>query len=352
MGTASYSSRMSTTLLLASALIPAFFLLWFLCSRDAQPEPPRVVISTFLLGAVVTLPIIPLAWGLEGLGHAALGMWPKALVGGFLGAAIPEEGFKFLVLRGWVWRQKEFDEPMDGIVYGAAASLGFAALENALYVSGGGFGVATLRAVTAVPGHAITGVVMGYYAGRAKFAPKGSQLGLLAKGVGGAMLLHGLYDTFLLTGSLWAFFAVPVLIFQFLWARRLIAEMRAEQAGLLLQPIALPALQPSLPMALPSARSIPPRQASAFLPMGPRHRTVWGLLKTILGAIGASAGALFLLACALTAIDTDLDAVTKGGLVLAAIGTAIATSVCLLLFRSGLRGPFMSSGDAGLAAPQ
>ena len=345
---------MSLPLLLASALIPAFFLLWYLCSRDANPEPPTVVIRTFLLGAVVTLPIIPLAWGLEELGRAAMGMWPKALVGGFLGAAIPEELFKFLVLRGWVWRQKEFDEPMDGIVYGAAASLGFAALENALYVSGGGFGVATLRAVTAVPGHAITGVVMGYFAGRARFAPEGSQLGLLCKGVGAAILLHGLYDTFLLTGSLWAFFAVPVLVFQFLWARRLIAEMRAEQAAVDYRTPAASwrSAERTAAFTRPVPQVIAPsRNPSAFSPMGPRNRTVWGLTKTILGAIGASAGALFLLACALTAIDTELDAATRGGLILAALGTAIATSVCLLLFRSGLRGPFIGApGDPGVPA--
>src|SRR3989442_10308262 len=100
---------MSTALLFFSALIPALLLLWFLCSRDANPEPPGVVIRTFLLGALVTLPIVPVAMALEALGHNAMGVWGKAIVGAFLGAAIPEEGFKFLVLRGWVWRQKDFD---------------------------------------------------------------------------------------------------------------------------------------------------------------------------------------------------------------------------------------------------
>ena len=324
---------MSTTLLFASALIPAFFLLWYLCSRDANPEPPGVVIRTFLLGALVTLPIVPVAWGLEALGHNAMGVWPKALVGGFLGAAIPEELFKFLVLRGWVWRQKDFDEPMDGIVYGAAASLGFAALENVLYVSDGGFGVATLRALSAVPCHALTGVVMGYFAGRAKFGPKDQQFGLLAKGVGAAILLHGVYDTLLLSGTGWAFAALPVLLAQLYWGRSLIAEMRREQlAAGRLAPITLDA-----PLAIDPAAAERP---SAPAPSGPRHRTFGALTKIVLGALGASAGALFLISCGLTSLDPQLDPSLKAGLAIAAFGTAAATLFCLWLFRSGLRGPF------------
>jgi RsiW-degrading membrane proteinase PrsW (M82 family) len=58
---------------------------------------------------------------------------------------------------------------MDGVVYGAVASLGFATLENILYVTPNGFAVAAARAFTAVPGHALLGVIMGYYVGRAKF---------------------------------------------------------------------------------------------------------------------------------------------------------------------------------------
>jgi RsiW-degrading membrane proteinase PrsW (M82 family) len=329
---------MGPPLLLFSAIIPALFLLWYLCSRDANPEPPGVVIRTFLLGALATGPIVPVAFALEGLGAAAMGMWPQALVGGFLGAAIPEELFKFLVLRLWVWNQKDFDEPMDGIVYGAAASLGFAALENVLYVSTGGFGVATLRAVTAVPGHALTGVVMGYYAGRAKFAPPHQRTGLLVQGVGAAMLLHGLYDTFLLTGSAWAAAAVLVMIAQLVWARRLIATMRAEQLALRSAPP--PALAAPVGLIIDSRPAI----AVAAPRLATHQRTPWSVAKLVLGALGASLGSLFVLLSVLTARDLDLDAPSLFSLALAAMVAMMGVLACLWLFRSGLRGPFVEPG--------
>ena len=92
---------------------------------------------------------------------------------------IPEETFKYLVLTRYSARHRAFDEPMDGIVYGAVASLGFAALENLLYVGSGDLGTAVARAATAVPGHAFTGAIMGYYVGQARFGPLGSASGPL-----------------------------------------------------------------------------------------------------------------------------------------------------------------------------
>jgi RsiW-degrading membrane proteinase PrsW (M82 family) len=320
---------MTNTLLLVSAVVPALLLLWFLCSRDANPEPPIMVLKTFALGALITVPIVPVALLLERLGAGAMGTWSRALVAGFLGAAIPEEGFKFLVLRGWVWHQPDFDEPMDGIVYGAAASLGFAALENALYVSSGGFGVATLRALTAVPGHALTGVVMGYYAGRARFAPDEERAALLATGLLSAMALHGLYDAFLLTGTAWAFAALPVLLVQLRWAQVLVVRAQADQ--LRASALALPA-----PLPLPAQPAAPARR-----------RTSWALTKLLLGGAGATASALFLLACALTLRDpAQDDSATRaalGALSLLALG---ATLGCVAVFRSGLRGPFATAAHS------
>ena len=81
-------------------------------------------------------------------------------------AAIPEEFVKLAILVGYNMRHHAFDEPMDGIVYGVVASLGFATLENMLFVFEGGISVAVSRAFTAVPLHAFVGAIMGYYVGR------------------------------------------------------------------------------------------------------------------------------------------------------------------------------------------
>jgi RsiW-degrading membrane proteinase PrsW (M82 family) len=107
-------------------------------------------------------------------------------------AAIPEECFKFLVLRGYSSRRPSFDEPMDGVVYGAAASLGFATFENIIYVHAGGFWTALVRAFSAVPAHACDGALMGYCVGQARFNPerkRASWLGLFV-----AIIFHGFYD--------------------------------------------------------------------------------------------------------------------------------------------------------------
>ena len=80
-----------------------------------------------------------------------------------------EELAKWVVLVAAVYHWDEFDEPLDGVVYGVAVALGFATLENFLFVTRLGIGVAWQRALFAVPAHALFGATMGYYAGRAKF---------------------------------------------------------------------------------------------------------------------------------------------------------------------------------------
>ena len=183
-----------------SAVVPSLLLIWFFHARDVFREPPRVLWTTFGLG-VLTIPgVLLTVWPLMAL--TGLDELREPYVGGlldaFTSAAIPEELFKFAVLYLYCLRHREFDEPMDGIVYGATASLGFATLENVLYVSEGGLGVALLRAFTAVPMHAFTGAIMGYFVGQAKFRPQ-QRSKLICASLGFPILLHGLYDFPLMT---------------------------------------------------------------------------------------------------------------------------------------------------------
>ncbi|MGC4023033.1 MAG: PrsW family glutamic-type intramembrane protease [Cyclobacteriaceae bacterium] len=95
-----------------------------------------------------------------------------------------------------LYPNKNFNEPFDGIVYAVSVSLGFAGLENILYVTNSPDGIATgiMRMFTAVPAHATFAVLMGYFLGRAKCEPGKSYLawyGLLT-----ATLFHGAYDYF------------------------------------------------------------------------------------------------------------------------------------------------------------
>lgn len=175
-----------------SAVVPSLLLVWYFHSRDIHPEPPRVLWTVFALGIVIGIPVLLLAAPLGWL----LGRLPSPLAYGFasafLQAAIPEELLKFVVVWFFAARHAEFDEPIDGVVYGVVASLGFATLENVLYVANGGLDVAITRALTAVPSHAFLGAIMGYFVGRAKFSP--GRRAWLTWALVLPITLHGLYD--------------------------------------------------------------------------------------------------------------------------------------------------------------
>jgi RsiW-degrading membrane proteinase PrsW (M82 family) len=117
-------------------------------------------------------------------------------------AAFSEELFKYLALYVVIWKSPEFNEKFDGIVYATYVSLGFAAVENLLYVMDGGMSTGLLRAITAVPAHAIFGITMGYYFGLARFYEKQARQ-LKIKALAFPILLHGIYDFILFTEIGW-----------------------------------------------------------------------------------------------------------------------------------------------------
>lgn len=337
---------MSVLVLGGSAIVPSLLLLWYIRARDRNPEPRSLVLKTFLLGAVICVPVVPSAMFLQELGMQVLpGIDGGPLNKAFLGAAIPEEIFKFLILRWYVWRKPAFDEPLDGVVYGATASLGFATLENILYVGEHGLTVAVLRAVTAVPGHAFTGVVMGAFLGRARFAEPGRQFGLLAAGLGWAILLHGAYDAFLFTGSGLAFFALVVLAIEVAWGRRLYKALQAEQA--LAPAVIAPLVRGAQVAVFPGGMVATQALAEAVVASRPRRplppqRTLGSWVKIALGGVGLSGCALWLLALCLVlpAQEPLKDAVSLFVSLLLVALSLTPTVLCFLLFRSGLRGPF------------
>lgn len=249
---------MSILFLAVSAVVPSLLLMWYFHRRDVFPEPPRVLWATFGLGVVIVVPVLMVALPLEGvvggLDHA-LG---RGLASAFLQAAIPEEVFKFLVLWLYAARHRAFDEPMDGIVYGVAASLGFATLENILYVTAEGFGVAVVRAFSAVPGHAFLGAIMGFYVGLARSAPADARRGLLVRALGWPILLHGLYDFPLMAadhaatsvaagGGQVAILLIPIapliVIVEWRWTLALVRRLRREQLAADEAPVVAPAAE-------------------------------------------------------------------------------------------------------------
>ena len=193
-----------TLLLLLAAVVPALLLMWYFHARDAYPEPPRVVWQTFGLGVLSIVPAVLASIAIEAAVEAAFGAFTNAYAAGlataFLGAAIPEDLAKFCVLYFFCLRHSAFDEPMDGLVYGVAASMGFAALENVLYVWEGGFFLAVMRAFTAVPQHAMHGAIMGYFLGLYRFLPARRGF-FLTLALALPIAFHGAYDFPLLSAG-------------------------------------------------------------------------------------------------------------------------------------------------------
>jgi len=320
-----------------SAIVPSLLLIWYFRSRDVHREPAGVIWRVFWLGVLSVIPVlliaVPLGWVVDRFHEYPM---LAGFMDAFLEAAIPEELCKLLVVWLYASRHREFDEPMDGIVYGAVASLGFATLENVLYTMSGGMGVAVARAFTAVPCHAFWGAIMGYYVGQARFQQGGSaRPWLLAFFV--PTLLHGLYDgpllslarmtgegelppgqealVFALIGG-----ALVILVVSWAWTRRLVRRLRQEQ-------LAAAAPAPAAPEVEPPPAPGPARSSSML---------AWVLL--LIGGALASGGGLILLGLCLAALQGEVNPEEVNELIVGGALLGVAPlAVGLVMFRGGIR---------------
>ena len=191
-----------TGILIPISQAPVVFLFFYVYFQDKQGyEPFGLLIRSFIAGAVslgaavaIEIPLLGLQSSILGHGHIRIALDAVLFI------SLVEELCKFIALYLAVYRKPDFNEPYDGIMYAVSASLGFAALENLLYCIDRGMTTAILRIFTAVPMHAMSGVLMGYYIGLAKFNPPHERRLLLA-GLVAATIGHGLYDYFLLLQS-------------------------------------------------------------------------------------------------------------------------------------------------------
>ena len=193
---------MNTIIILLTALLPVAILVYYIYHKDKKsPEPTGQLVKAFLFG-FLSVPVsfcmsIPL--GIIGLYPVEATSILGSISTAFFGAAIPEEIAKFFML--WLLLRKNcyFDEKMDGIVYAVCISLGFAALENIMYLFSNAesyLSVGIARAIFAIPGHFCFGILMGYYYSLAKFYPKTPKKNKVLILVA-PVLVHGLYDSIL-----------------------------------------------------------------------------------------------------------------------------------------------------------
>jgi protease PrsW len=158
--------------IIASAIAPPLLVLWLFVIADSRPEPARLVLGAVFFGALGTMLAIVVELLLQKLIPLPGNPWLKSYQDAFLFAAAPEEAIKVSIIALLSLRARDFDEPMDGVVYGAAVGLGFAALENILYLISNHDhwqSVAVIRGVLSVPFHGAVGVIAGAYLARARF---------------------------------------------------------------------------------------------------------------------------------------------------------------------------------------
>ena len=188
---------METGYLFLLAVAPAAFWLWYFYNKDRyEPEPLSWILMVYIFGIVVTIPVA----FIEGTLSIIV---PEFFIV-VLGAPIVEEAGKYLVVKKTVWESLEFDEPVDGIIYAAAAGLGFATLENVIYVFSAvetslilALQTGLLRALISVPGHVLFSAMWGYSLGKARFIPQEQRTGVIATGLILAMAFHALFNLLL-----------------------------------------------------------------------------------------------------------------------------------------------------------
>ncbi len=187
---------------LLASVAPVLIILFYIYFRDKyDKEPLGLLLKALLMGIVIIVPVIFIERMLMNL-MPQLSKVAAAAYHAFVVAGSTEELFKFLALYLLVWKSPSFDEKFDGIVYAVFVSLGFAGVENVLYVMDGGMQTALTRALTAVPAHAIFGITMGYYLGIAHMY-KELQGPYLARALLVPILLHGIYDFILMVEVGW-----------------------------------------------------------------------------------------------------------------------------------------------------
>ncbi len=183
------------------ALAPAVILIFAVYQKDRlEKEPVGLLLKLFLFGALTTVSAIIL----ELFGSFFLALLVEegglfyCVVDNFLITALTEEGGKYFVLKKATWNEKEFNYTFDSIVYSVVISLGFAAIENMLYLLGETMDVAIMRALLSVPGHAIFAVYMGYYYGYAKYCEVRGNVKSTTENLRKALFIpvfiHGFYD--------------------------------------------------------------------------------------------------------------------------------------------------------------
>lgn len=211
-----------------AAVAPAIILAIIMIRKDKQSDPIGWLLAAVGLG-ILCGPAVLL------IGYLALPDIPTdtfsgAFLSSFINAAIPEEGLKFAALYFLVKRCKHFDEMFDGIVYAVCIGMGFAGLENVLYLFGAEdawVSVGIARALMAVPMHYFFAIIMGTFFSLGWFDKKNRKVYMTAALVL-PIIVHGTYDTLCFSTGLnenVSFYILIAFFFGFRYIRRYVKSL-------------------------------------------------------------------------------------------------------------------------------
>lgn len=220
---------LSNLILFLVAVLPILFYGLFLYYKDKHKEPLSLLLELFLCGVGSTFLvyiftfILCLVFPFFTISYDDLNLG-ELFIAVFVGIAFIEEISKYIFCYSVSFNHPEFDEFYDMILYCAFVSLGFACLENLLYVYNSGIFVGIMRSITAIPGHICDGIFMGYYLGLAKLSLLNGNKKLFCKNIFLSLfipvMLHGIYDYLLFSGYvfftfLFTFFIICLFIISF-----------------------------------------------------------------------------------------------------------------------------------------
>lgn len=198
-------------ILLTLAMAPGLALFsYFYLRKQIANEPSRTLFHTFVYGAMMTFPILFIQHVFE-----EESVFSNVFFRDVVFTSGLEEFFKWLILLIAIYHHVDFEDAYDGILYGASISLGFATVENILYLLTYGTDIAFVRALLPVSSHALFGVVMGYYIGKAKFAKVSTVNMYLFFAFLAPYSLHFIYNGIYLVRELSLYLMIPFMLF--LW---------------------------------------------------------------------------------------------------------------------------------------
>nr|WP_317356893.1 PrsW family glutamic-type intramembrane protease [uncultured Tyzzerella sp.] len=179
-------------------LAPIVIILLTIYIKDKyEKEPIKLALTGTLYGMLSSIPIVFTERYVMSFAPASSSIYYPFFVS-FMVAAFVEEAYKYIILIFLIYKNNNYNEPFDGILYAVYISLGFATIENILYVFNpilGGIYTGIARAIFSIPAHAMFGIYMGYYLSREKFFNKKIKIFSLIVPI----FIHGIYDLLLFT---------------------------------------------------------------------------------------------------------------------------------------------------------